>query len=71
MDSPRSVILLPHFKEKERIFFWSLECEASFHKLKHLLTDALVLRITDPENDLLVCTYACKEGLGRVLMQEG
>jgi hypothetical protein len=30
-----------------------------------------VLKIVDPDNDFLVCTDACKEGLGGVLMQEG
>jgi hypothetical protein len=30
-----------------------------------------VLKIADPEADFLVCTDACKEGLGGVLMQEG
>jgi hypothetical protein len=58
-------------QRKGNKFIWSLECEASFQQLKHLLTDAPVLRIVDPENDFLVCTDACKEGLGGVLMQEG
>jgi hypothetical protein len=39
--------------------------------LKHLLTHAPILKIVDPEADFLVCTDACKEGLGGVLMQEG
>jgi hypothetical protein len=39
--------------------------------MKHLLTNAHVLRISDPKKDFLVCTYACKEGLSGVLMQEG
>jgi hypothetical protein len=30
-----------------------------------------VLKITNPEADFLVCTYACKEGLGGVLMEKG
>jgi hypothetical protein len=30
-----------------------------------------VLNIIDPEDDFLVCTDACKEGLGGVLMQGG
>jgi hypothetical protein len=30
-----------------------------------------VLKIVDLNKDFLVCTYACKEGLGGVLMQEG
>jgi hypothetical protein len=50
---------------------WSPECEDSFQQLKQLLTNAPVLKIADPEKDFLVCTDACKEGLGGVLMQEG
>ena len=30
-----------------------------------------MLKITDPDKDFLVCTDACKEGLGGFLMQEG
>jgi hypothetical protein len=30
-----------------------------------------MLKIADPEADFLVCTDACKEGLGGVLMKEG
>jgi hypothetical protein len=30
-----------------------------------------MLKITDPEANLLVCTDACKEGLRGVLMQKG
>jgi hypothetical protein len=52
-------------------FIWTLECEERFQSLKHLLTHAPMLKIVDPDNDFLVCTDACKEGLGRVLMQEG
>jgi hypothetical protein len=39
--------------------------------LKHLLTNAPVLKIADPEKDFLVCIDACKEGINGVLMQEG
>jgi hypothetical protein len=30
-----------------------------------------MMKIVDLENDFLVCTDACKEGLGGVLMQGG
>jgi hypothetical protein len=42
-----------------------------FETLKHLLTHAPMLKIVDPKADFLVCTYACKEGLGGVLMKKG
>jgi hypothetical protein len=58
-------------QRKGKKFVWSPECEDSFQQLKHLLTNAPVLKIADPEKYFLVCTDACKEGLGGVLMQEG
>jgi hypothetical protein len=39
--------------------------------LKQLLTNAPILKTTDPNKDYVVCTDACKEGLGGVLSQEG
>jgi hypothetical protein len=52
-------------------FTWTQECEERFQSLKHILTHAPMLNITDPENDFLMCTDAWKEGLGGVLMQGG
>ena len=52
-------------------FLWPPKCEERFQFLKHLLTQAPVLKISDPEANFLVCTDACKEGLEGVLMQEG
>ena len=42
----------------------------SFNKLKHFLTIAPILKIIDPFKDFIVCTDTCKEGLGRILVQE-
>jgi hypothetical protein len=39
--------------------------------LKKLLTSVPILRIADPNEDFIVCTYACKEGLGGVVNQNG
>jgi hypothetical protein len=58
-------------QKKGTKFLWTQQCEERFQTLKHLLTHAPVLKIADPETDFLVCTDACKEGLGGVLMQEG
>jgi hypothetical protein len=52
-------------------FQWTLDCENSFQHLKQLLTSDPILRITDPNEDLIVCTDACKEGIGGVLTQNG
>jgi hypothetical protein len=50
---------------------WTLECEKSFQHLKHLLTSSTILRIIDPKGDFIICTDACKEGLGGVLSKNG
>jgi hypothetical protein len=36
-----------------------------------LLTSAPILRIADPNEDFVVCTNACKEGMGGVLSHNG
>ena len=51
-------------------FEWTLRCEESFQQLKNLLTSAPVLKVADPEKYFVVCTDACGQGLGGVLMQE-
>ena len=48
---------------------WTTKCKESFQNLKQLLTTTPILRIADPDGDFVVCTYARKEGLGGVLMQ--
>ena len=51
-------------------FEWTSRCEESFQWLKNLLTSAPVLKIVNPEKDFVVCTDACGQGLGGVLMQD-
>ena len=46
------------------------KCEESFQRLKNLLTSAPVLKVADLEKDFVVCTDACRQGLGGVLMQD-
>jgi hypothetical protein len=55
-------------QKKGKKFLWKKQCEERFQTLKHLLNHAPMLKITDTEDDFLVCTDACKEGLGGVLM---
>jgi hypothetical protein len=52
-------------------FEWTSDCERSFQHLKHLLKSDPILRIVDPNEDFIVCTDACKKGLGGVLSQNG
>lgn len=47
------------------------DCETSFDQLKHLLTNDPILKIADIDKEFVVYADACKEGLGRFLMQEG
>ena len=58
-------------QKKGKVFKWTSECQRSFEKLKHLLTTAPILSVADPNKDYVVCTDESKEGVGRVLMQEG
>jgi hypothetical protein len=58
-------------QRKEKKFQWTEECERSFQQLKQLLTSAPILRIADPNEYFVVCTDACKEGLGGVLSHNG
>jgi hypothetical protein len=66
---------IPHpitsLQKKGTKFEWMLKCENNFNMLKELLTSALVLNIADPSEIFVVCTDACKEGLGGVLTQNG
>jgi hypothetical protein len=52
-------------------FQWTLDCKKSFQNLKQLLKSSPILRIIDPEEDFIICTDACNEGLGGVLSQNG
>jgi hypothetical protein len=52
-------------------FQWTLDCEKSSQHLKQLLTSSPILRIVDPDEDFIVCSDACNEGLGGVLNQNG
>jgi hypothetical protein len=58
-------------QRKGNKFQWVEECERSFQQLKKLLTSAPIPRIADPNEDLILCTDACKEGLGGFLSQNG
>jgi hypothetical protein len=58
-------------QRKEKKFQWTEECERSFQQLKQMLTSTPILRIPNPNEDFVVCTDACKEGLGGVLSQKG
>ena len=42
-----------------------------FPTIEAAVTSAPILRIANPNVDFVVCTYACKEGMGGVLSQNG
>ena len=56
-------------QKKGKKFEWTEKCIEIFNKLKHMITTAPILKIVAPFNDFIVCTEACKEGLGEVLIQ--
>jgi hypothetical protein len=49
-------------------FHWTSDCEGSFQHLKQLLTRAPILRIAYPNEDFIICTDACNEALGGLLV---
>ena len=57
-------------RKKGKKFDWSEKCIEIFIQLKHMLTTTPILKIVDPFKDFVICTDACKEGLGEVLIQE-
>ena len=61
---------ITYLQKKGKDFEWNKKCEEIFNKLKHLLTTTPILKIVDPFKDFFVCTDACNEGLGGVLLQE-
>jgi hypothetical protein len=63
--------LITSLQKKGIKFEWNTKCEESFQHLKDLLTSAPILKVADPDEDFVVCTDACKEGLGGVLTQNG
>ena len=67
----RIVNPITSLQKKGKKFVWDQKCEEHFNKLKGFLTTTLILRITDPNKDFVVCTDACNDGLGGVLTQEG
>jgi hypothetical protein len=52
-------------------FLWKSKCEERFQELKHLLTNAPVLKIVDRNKEFLVCINVCNEGLRGVPVKEG
>jgi len=58
-------------QRKGKKFEWRKEYVTNFEKLKQLLINAPILNIVDLEKEFVVCTDACKRGLGGVVMQEG
>ena len=57
-------------QQKGKKFEWIEEFATNFEQLNHFLTNALVLNIAYWDKYFVVCTYACKRGIGGVLMQE-
>jgi hypothetical protein len=50
-------------------FEWTLDCEKQFQHSNNLLASASILSIVELDEDLVVCTDSCMEGLGGVFSQ--
>jgi hypothetical protein len=60
-----------HFFAKEGVKFeWTSKCEENFQQLKDILKSVPILKIAYSDGDFVVCTDACKEGLGGFLTQK-
>ena len=64
-------IQLHPYKKNGIKFEWTPKCEEGFQRLKELLTSAPILKIAKPNEDFVVCTDACKEGIGGIFTQNG
>jgi hypothetical protein len=62
---------ITELQKKNKKFVWTEKCVEAFRRLKELLMTTSILKVPDMDEDFLVCTDASKEGLGRVLMQDG
>jgi hypothetical protein len=58
-------------QKKGVTFEWTYIYEEKFQHSNNLLTSEPVLKISNPNEDFIVCTDACKEGLGGVLSRNG
>jgi hypothetical protein len=63
--------MITELQKKKKKFVWTEKCVESFQRLKEMLTTTPILKVPDMDVDFLVCTYASKEVLLRVLMQDG
>ena len=50
---------LTSLQKKGIKFDWTFKCETSFKKLKEMNNSSSVLKITNPNENFVVCTYAC------------
>ena len=62
---------ITELQKKNKKFVWTKKCAEAFQRLKELLTTMPIIKVPDMDVDFFVCTGASKEGLGRVLMQDG
>jgi hypothetical protein len=62
---------LTNLTKKSHVWAWTGKCQDAFEKLKHLLTEAPLLRTPDESKAYRVVTDASDIGLGGVLLQEG
>jgi hypothetical protein len=58
-------------EKKKKKFFWTQKCTKSFRRIKELFKTTQILKVPGMDEGFLVCTDTSKEGLDRVLMQDG
>ena len=65
VSAPLKILL-----EKSTEWHWAAEQEASFQKLKNLITNAPVLKFFDPKKPTSISVDASSKGMGAVLLQD-
>jgi hypothetical protein len=63
--------LITELQKKNKKCIWTKKCAKSFRRLKEMLMTMSILKFHDMDEEFLEFTYASKEGLGGVLMQDG
>lgn len=61
---------ITELQKKRKKFVGIKKCTEEFQRLKKMLAKKSKLNVPDMDANFLVCSYASKEGLGRVLMQD-
>ena len=61
---------LTNLLKKAIKFDWTKRCERAFQELRHRLTTAVILTLSEEDKEYTIYSDLSKNGLGCILMQE-